>query len=401
MTEILKFDRVDYFERCQESLRKVEERKKKCEEGRRKRLDKKIKKMSAREQQKELQQELEIELEEEEERKIKIKEIKENLSDNRSEYERKKKEPKTTFLQLFKNIFSFRQGKITSKYTDGEYALGYQKQQLEMFSLLSSHAPNILLFITRNSKKLGASVYPDDFLDGLINSQYWHKKDDQDNYIMNYVALFNHEEIEFKSVLFNNRFQSLNLFLFFLHKLDSSHTGAHVSGDDNVYDKTLLEEIARGQTNLQVVKWLIDHGIDVRSFLCYDYNSSYIRDDLVSKDIIDQYLKEENIETLVFLINQHHRQQQHQDHQNRDRDRDAKTIDYSYLKQELFKDYQLLVRMFVRGINFDKIPTFVTNRQSEPAKKMEKLASEKLQLLTSILDNYFPPPLSKIILLSF
>jgi hypothetical protein len=258
----------------------------------------------------------------------------------------------------------------------------------------------ILMFITQHSRELEIGINPIFILQELIDNSDCCSGEDEE-YIKKYTQLFIKKEKEkekekgrsssglsdVECVLYHSNFKSLNLFLFFwrqIEELKLTSALATVSIDLELS----LKRIATKQTNLKVVKWLMDHGVGVEDFIHGNY---FYDNGFFWKNGVRRYFDGKDLETLIFLIN-------YNDLENNSRDdtNDFFEVMLSISKQNcqnlqnsrnpqnsenLQSPQQLLFRLLVRNANLDKVflnSDLGTKEYLETKKVKVKLFRKKL-----------------------
>jgi hypothetical protein len=258
----------------------------------------------------------------------------------------------------------------------------------------------VLIFITKYSKEIEILVDPNFTLKNLIDNSNEVRNEE---YIKNYAQLFmKNGHLNIRYILRYSFFKSINLFLFFYNQLETTPV-----------DSELLDRIAAEQTDLNIVKWLVNNGVTVKHFIYHNYGYD---DDFLWTNGAERYFDGEALETLIYLIGCNDNEN---DGSNKESDRisvycrgrtnyvfesmllnmgsgcklSSKALKLSYSQN----CRQLLFRLLIRKVNLDKI---FSKSELEAKKRLEEKKIE-LRLLKNMLDNYFPSTTSQIILLAF
>jgi hypothetical protein len=202
------------------------------------------------------------------------------------------------------------------------------RDNFEQFELIYLLAPflacKILSFITENSKELEISFCQCSAVEKFV--EYCDGSEEtKEEFIKAYFLKIPKEDSRPPfSVNVICNFKSINLFLFFISYISSS-------GPNYVAELSL---VAKNQTNLDVVKWLVNKGCELDDFIfqerigysgCYNWSNP-----------AKEYLDGKDLETLVFLIG-------------------CDEYGSPVLKDLVNYDSQLLFRLLVRKVDFGKI----------------------------------------------
>jgi hypothetical protein len=164
--------------------------------------------------------------------------------------------------------------------------------------------------------------------------------------------------------------------------------------------------IAFEQTNLEVVKWLIEKGVDIKYFIYLDDGAVDVDDDNLDDYLNDfcwtnatrKYFDGQDLETLIFLINYNNAEIS-----NIENISETDVMNQYFVQmltaQKKFKSQQklLLFRLLAQNVGLDKVfsKSDLGSREFLEEKKSE------LQFFTTELNKYFPLVISQIILSAF
>jgi hypothetical protein len=239
--------------------------------------------------------------------------------------------------------------------------------------IASPRSGKVLLFITKNFVKLGIFIDVNRILNDLMSATATTFGDDrQFQFVKDYVKLFDNKNVvQVEYLLHKIDFESLNLFLFFFERIHPAFQN----------DISIFRRIALEQTNLGVVKWLLNNkvGADfqlVAADFIYRQNKVKNNDDddfYLTHGVTNKYFNGENLETLILLIQRSGDQ------------------DYSILQKIMDRNYRLFFRLLVR--NSTSLQCIITNVHHD--------VRHELRVLRELLNQYFPSSLSQIILLNF
>jgi hypothetical protein len=263
----------------------------------------------------------------------------------------------------------------------------------------------ILTFITKYSREFEIAINSSSILWKFINIS-----DSSDNccveedYIKSYTRLLMSDEklyasLNIEHILYHNNFRSIDLFLFFVHQLELTKL---------TLTKFMSRGIAFEQTNLEVVKWLIEKGVDIKYFIYLDDGAVDVDDDNLDDYLNDfcwtnatrKYFDGQDLETLIFLINYNNNNAEISNIENiSETDVMNQYFVQMLTAQKKFKSQQklLLFRLLAQNVGLDKVfsKSDLGSREFLEEKKSE------LQFFTTELNKYFPLVISQIILSAF